>query len=91
MSEIVVTPMGPGRFGVLVTEAGDVGTSHVVTVPDELLDRLGVEAEADEVVRESFAFLLDREPATSILKEFELPVISEYFGDYVDELRRRLG
>jgi hypothetical protein len=90
MSEIVLTEMGPGRFGVQVQEAGDVGTSHVVTVPDQFLEELGVEAEPDQVVRESFAFLLDREPATSILKEFELPVISEYFGDYLDELRRRL-
>ena len=90
MSEIVLTEMGPGRFGVQVQVAGDVGTSHVVTVPDRFLEELGVQAEPDQVVRESFAFLLDREPATSILKEFELPVISEYFGDYLDELRRRL-
>ena len=90
MSEIVLTEMGPGRFGVQVQEGADVGTSHVVTVPDRFLEELGVDAEPDQVVRESFAFLLDREPATSILKEFELPVISQYFGDYLDELRRRL-
>lgn len=30
-------------------------------------------------------------PAESILEEFELPVISESFGGYTDELRRRLA
>lgn len=91
MSDIVVTAMGPDRYGVQVHEAGGVETSHVVTVPEGFLHDLGIEAPPDQVVRESIAFLLDREPATSILEEFELPVISEYFGDYTDELRRRLG
>lgn len=91
MSNIVLTRMGPDRFGVQVQEAGDVETSHVVTVPDAFLEELGIEAEPEVVVRESIAFLLDREPATSILKEFELPVIADYFGDYLPELRRRLG
>lgn len=91
MSEIVLTAMGPNRFGVQVHEAGGVETSHVVTVPEGYLDDLGIGAAPDDVVRESFAFLLDREPATSILREFELPVISRYFADYPEELRRRLG
>ena len=91
MSEIALTAMGPNRYGVRVYGAGGVETSHVVTVPEGFLDDLGIDAPADDVVRESFAFLLDREPATSILEEFELPVISGYFGDYTDELRRRLG
>lgn len=91
MSDIVVTAMGPGRYGVQVHEAGGVETSHVVAVPEGFLDDLGIDAPPDDVVRESIAFLLDREPATSILAEFELPVISDYFGDYTEELRRRLG
>jgi len=42
------------------------------------------------LVRESFAFLLEREPATSILREFELTVIGRYFPEYEREIRRRL-
>lgn len=91
MSDILLTAMGPNRYGVRVQEAGGVETSHVVTVPDGFIDDLGVDAPPDDVVRESFAFLLDREPATSIQKEFELPVISQYFGDYAEEMRRRLA
>jgi hypothetical protein len=38
-------------------------------------------------VRASFRFLLDREPATSILARFSLDVISRYFPEY----RREIG
>jgi hypothetical protein len=41
-------------------------------------------------VRESFAFLLEREPAASILPEFSLAIISRYFPEYADELPDRL-
>jgi len=33
-------------------------------------------------VRESFRFLLEREPKESILREFDLSVIKRYFPDY---------
>lgn len=48
------------------------------------------EAAEAEVVRESFAFLLEREPATSILRRFSLDVISGYFPEYPTDMRRRL-
>jgi hypothetical protein len=43
------------------------------------------------VVRESFHFLLEREPATSILRQFSLSDISRYFPEYPSELERRLS
>lgn len=90
MSEIVVTPMEPGTFGVQVTE-GTVTTSHRVTVPEDLLDDLAVPADDGErLVRESFAFLLEREPATSVLSDFPLTAIERYFPEYRDEISRRL-
>ena len=91
MSEITVTAMGPGQFGVQVRE-GDTTTSHQVTVPDELIEELGLpDVDQEELVEESFAFLLEREPATSILEEFPLTTISRYFPEYPDELRSRLS
>ncbi len=91
MSEISVTAMGPGQFGVQVRE-GDTTTSHQVTVPDDLIDELGLpDVDQEELVEESFAFLLEREPATSILEEFPLTTISRYFPEYPDELRSRLS
>ena len=45
----------------------------------------------ETLVKESFEFLLEREPQTSILAEFPLTTISQYFPEYLDELRRRLS
>ena len=90
MSEITITAMEPGRYGVQVTE-GDTTTSHRVAVPDALLDDLGLhDVDPELVVRETFGFLLDREPATSILDDFSLDQVPGFFPDYYDELRSRL-
>ena len=91
MSKVEVNAMGPAEFGVQVHE-GDMTTSHRVTVPADLVDDLqlgGVEPSA--LVEESFAFLLEREPATSIMRQFSLWDIGRYFPEYPDELRRRLA
>lgn len=91
MTQVNVTAMGPHEFGVTVTGEG-VDTSHKVTVPESLFDGLGLpEVDEETVVRESFEFLLEREPPTSILREFPLTTISDYFPEYLDELRRRLS
>jgi hypothetical protein len=67
-----------------------VSTNHTVEVPAGLADSLGWGAAGDaELVRESFAFLLEREPATSILSRFSLDVIGQYFPEYLLEIRRR--
>ncbi len=54
-----------------------------VRVTSEHLDRLGRgAAEPTDLVRRSFAFLLEREPPSSILRTFELPTIGRYFPEY---------
>ena len=90
MTTMQVTPMAPGEFGVEVTE-GTQTTGHRVRVPEGFLDdMLMADADQETIVRESFAFLLEREPATSILPEFALPDIARFFPDYPEELRRRM-
>jgi hypothetical protein len=91
MSEITVTAMEPDHYGVQVTE-GDTTTSHRVRVPPAMLDDLDLrDADHERVVRESIGFLLEREPATSIMREFALDDIARFFPEYYDELRTRLA
>jgi bifunctional DNA-binding transcriptional regulator/antitoxin component of YhaV-PrlF toxin-antitoxin module len=81
---------GPdGTFHVEVHD-GAITTSHTVTVPPDLTEALGF-APGDEtvLVRKSFEFLLEREPATSILRRFSLDVIGDYFPEYRTEMARR--
>ncbi len=91
MSEITITPLEPDHFGVQISE-GDTTTSHRVRIPPAMVDDLALgDVEPDVLVRESFGFLLDREPATAILSEFALDDIAKHFPEYYDELRRRLN
>lgn len=58
---------------------------------DRLIEELGLpEDYLEGVVRESFEFLLEREPASSIMSEFSLDVIPAYFPEYREELPKRL-
>jgi len=65
-------------------------TEHRVRVSDDDLRRFGPEHSPEELLKESFGFLLEREPNTSILSSFVLPVISRYFPEYEQEMKLRL-
>ncbi len=91
MSEITVTPLEEGAYGVEIRE-GDTTTNHRVTVPDDMVDDLGLgDVDREVLVRQSVDFLLEREPPSSILPEFALSDIKKYFDEYYDELARRVG
>jgi hypothetical protein len=57
-------------------------THHLVRVSRKDFDHWGHGRSAEELVRDSFGFLLEREPKKSILREFDLAVIREYFPDF---------
>lgn len=92
MQEIEVNKTGRHEYDVAVVQEDGNTTSHHVWVPPRLRVDLGA-APADDprLVHESFSFLLEREPATAILGEFGLDVISRYFPEYEDEIRARLS
>jgi bifunctional DNA-binding transcriptional regulator/antitoxin component of YhaV-PrlF toxin-antitoxin module len=91
MADISITPVAPRVFRVEVRE-GQGARIHQVTVPERLGETLELgEGDLERVVRESFGFLLEREPATSILRQFSLSDISRYFPEYPSELERRLS
>lgn len=74
----------------LVSIRGSVLTHHRVRVSEADVARLSQGRSAEELLRESFAFLLEREPNTSILASFDLPLIGRYFPEYEAEIRTRL-
>jgi hypothetical protein len=87
---ILVEPEGDDRFQVTVRERASE-TVHRVTVPASYRERLtGGQGTAEELVRLSFEFLLEREPKESILPSFELSMIGRYFPEYEREVKRRL-
>ena len=72
-----------------VTVAKSSTTTHAVTVTDQsLIDLTDNNVNKTKLLEFSFKFLLDREPNTSILKSFDINVISRYFSDYRDEVKK---
>jgi hypothetical protein len=73
-----------------VTVGGSATTQHQVRVTQADLDRYGGGHTAEELLQESFRFLLEREPNTSILGSFNLNVISRYFPEYEGQIQQRM-
>jgi hypothetical protein len=95
--EVECDPSPDGwRCQVRVTEGGRTTTFDVTTRdPTIVLPADGetgsLEGDVERLVSETFVFLLEREPVSSILPRFDLTVVERYFPDYPTEIRRRLG
>ena len=61
---------------------GTGSSHHLVRVSRKDFDRWGRGRAAEDLVRDSLGFLLERESKESILKEFDLSVIKRYFPEY---------
>lgn len=86
-AQIVVRPESETQFEVIVREgAGE--TRHRVTLsPAYARSLTGGGIAAEELLRRSFEFLLDREPKESILSRFDLEDIRRYFPEYERAMR----
>jgi hypothetical protein len=87
MAEIVTRAVDEQLYEAEVTHQGE-HYSYRVSVPDDLVERTSAEPAA--IVRATVAFLLDREPPTSIMERFDCSVVSGYFPEYEAELPRYL-
>lgn len=93
MAEIDVSMTeGEDQYDFVVTVAeGRGGTSHRVTLKKgDYQDLVGGRVSPQALVKESFLFLLEREPKESILRSFDLMVIGHYFPQYRREIVKRL-
>jgi hypothetical protein len=73
----------------LVSIKGAVMTHHRVRVTKTDLQRFAQGWAPEDLLHESFRFLLEREPNTSILPSFDLNLISNYFPEFEEEIRSR--
>jgi hypothetical protein len=93
----IETRCGPAPDGwrCTVTVRDDRGSSsHDVTVSADDATALAAATVASYVERllyETFDFLLEREPKESILRSFDVSVVSQYFPEYEHEIRSRLA
>ncbi len=96
MASITVHCAGDREDGwacrVTLVEGGLDISTHIVRVWESDLVRFNPGAtEPDELVKASFAFLLERESPQFILRSFDLAEIERYFPEYEHEIRRVIG
>jgi hypothetical protein len=88
MERIEVEQLSEREFRVRVID-GQTESLHRVTLNPEHCNRLtGGKITPVELVRRSFEFLLKRESKESILRDFDLQVISHYFPEYEQHIKR---
>ena len=70
-----------------VVQLGERGRSHRVRLDADTHARLtGGAMPPEALIERSFRFLLEREPASAILPEFELTVIGRYFPEWPEHV-----
>ena len=75
------------EFMITVEEDGGK-TEYAVTLDGEYYQRLtGGKISEEELIKNSFRFLLERESKESILSRFNLRVIKSYFPEYEREIK----
>ncbi|MCL5005336.1 MAG: hypothetical protein M1404_02280 [Acidobacteria bacterium] len=90
-STIEVVRSAPGKFRVSVKDSNSQ-SSHLVSLRADYYQTLTEgRVPEEELIEQSFEFLLKHEPKESILREFDLSVISRYFPRYETEIKKRLG
>ena len=76
---VEVETIGDDDFLVKVSAS----TEHRVTLTDAYWEQIwNSSLPKKEIISRSFDFLLEREPSSSIMRTFDLPVIQRYFGEY---------
>jgi hypothetical protein len=88
-AQITVESSGGAVYRVNVRQ-GRSQTSHDVTVTADDVARYAPGSTPERLLEASFEFLLEREPASSILSRFALPVIERYFPEYPRIIRERI-
>ena len=78
---VEVETIGDDAF--LVKVSAPTSTEHRVTLTNAYWEQIwNSRLPKKEIVSRSFAFLLEREPNSSIMRTFDLPVIQRYFNEY---------
>jgi len=84
---ISVEAIDNNSFKVSVTKG--FSTEHIVLLNNHFhQDVTNNKITKIELITHSFEFLLKRESNQSILKKFNLEVISQYFPEYIDEIKK---
>ena len=88
--EILIKKNDNIKFTVSIKSS--VNSNHIVTLNDDIHFEMteGIKSK-EELILFSFKFLLERENNTSILSNFNLETIQNYFPEYKNEIQNWLN
>jgi hypothetical protein len=79
MAKIAIEAAGESTYRVTIEDAGETSRHTVTVTPPDVARYAPAGTTPERLLEASFVFLLEREPASSILSTFALPVIERYF------------
>ena len=84
--EILIKKNDNNTYAVFIENS--VNSNHIVTLNDDMHFEMteGIKSK-EELILFSFKFLLERENNTSILSNFNLETIQNYFPEYKNEIQ----
>ena len=84
--EILIKKNDNNTFAVFIESS--VNSNHIVTLNDDIHFEMTEDIKSkEELILFSFKFLLERENNTSILSNFNLETIQNYFPEYKNEIQ----
>jgi len=90
MATIHIEPAGNSKYRVSIDDRGKTRRFTVTATPEDVARYAPDGTSPERLIHASFEFLLAREPASSILSSFALPVIENYFPDYPTTIKSKL-
>ena len=92
--DVHCVPLATGWRCVATVDDGRGTSTHEITVATEQATDLAAATDGHDVQRlvyETIAFLLERESKESILRSFDITVVTRYFPEFESEIRSRLA
>jgi hypothetical protein len=90
--DIYISEDEENGFYVRVCDANGTETVHHVYVTGSEIRELGVaHVSTSRVLQHAFLFLLENEPPHAIRTEFSLGEITQYFPEFPNEIKGRVG
>ena len=78
---ILIKKIDSNHFSIKISK-NTITTHNIILDDDDYFKYNLKNISREKLVKASFMFLLDREPNTSILKNFNLKIINNYFPEY---------
>ena len=88
--EILIKKNDNNTFAVSIESS--INSNHIVTLNDDIHNEMAKGFKSkEELILFSFKFLLERENNTSILSNFNLEIIQNYFPEFKKEIQNWLN